>query len=77
MTFTNINNIDKFFKMVDKCEGTVELITEQRDRFNLKSTLTKYVFYVKIRTNVRVPFARINTGNYADKQKIMQFMEEN
>ena len=44
MTFTNINNIDKFFEIVEKCEGTVELITEQGDRFNLKSTLTKYVF---------------------------------
>ena len=48
MTFTNITNVDKFFDTVDKCEGRVELVTEQGDRFNLKSTLTKYVIFVKI-----------------------------
>ena len=45
MTFTNITNVDKFFDTVDKCEGRVELVTEQGDRFNLKSTLTKYVIF--------------------------------
>ena len=55
MTFTNITNVDKFFDTVDKCEGRVELVTEQGDRFNLKSTLTKYVIFVKILSNCAVP----------------------
>ena len=55
MTFTNMNNIDKFFETVDKCEGKVELVTEQGDRYNLKSTLTKYVIFVKIVSNCIVP----------------------
>ena len=28
MKLTNITNVDKFFEVVDKCEGKVELITE-------------------------------------------------
>ena len=64
MTFTNMNNIDKFFETVDKCEGKVELVTEQGDRFNLKSTLTKYVIFVKIVSNCIVPSVKINTYNY-------------
>ena len=63
MTFTNMNNIDKFFETVDKCEGKVELVTEQGDRFNLKSTLTKYVIFVKIVSNCIVPSVIINTYN--------------
>ncbi len=77
MTFTNLENIDKFFETVDKCEGRVELVTEQGDRFNLKSTLTKYVIFVKIISNCIVPFVRINTYNYADAQKLMKFMANN
>ena len=74
MIFTNMSNIDKFFETVDKCEGRVELVTEQGDRFNLKSTLTKYVIFVKIMSNCTVPSVRINTHNYADAQKLMKFM---
>ena len=74
MTFTNITNIDKFFDTVDKCEGRVELVTEQGDRFNLKSTLTKYVIFVKVLSNCTVPSAQIRTYNYADAQKLMRFM---
>ena len=74
MIFTNITNVDKFFDTVDKCEGRVELVTEQGDRFNLKSTLTKYVVFVKILSNCTVPSAQIRTYNYADAQKLMRFM---
>ena len=74
MTFTNITNIDKFFDTVDKCEGRVELVTEQGDRFNLKSTLSKYVILVKVLSKCTAPSAQIKTYNYADAQKLMKFM---
>ena len=68
MRFTNMTNIDKFFDTVDKCEGKVELVTEQGDIFSLKSTLTKYMIFVKILSNCTVPSAQIKTYNYADAQ---------
>ena len=74
MTFTNMDNVDKFFETVDKCEGRVELVTEQGDRFNLKSTLAKYVIFVKILSKCTVPSVQIKTYNYADAQKLMRFM---
>lgn len=77
MTFTNMKNIDEFFEIVDQCEGKVELVTEQGDRFNLKSTLTKYVIFVKIISNCIVPSVQINTCNYADAQRLMKFMANN
>lgn len=77
MIFTNLDNVDKFFETVDKCEGKVELVTEQGDRFNLKSTLAKYVIFVKIISNCIVPSVQINTCNYADAQKLMRFMSNN
>ena len=77
MIVTNITNVEKFFETINKCEGKVELITEQGDRFNLKSTLSQYVSFVKILSNCTVPSVKIATSNYADTQKIMRYMMDN
>lgn len=77
MSLTNMPNVDKFFETVDRCEGKVELITEQGDRFNLKSTLAKYVIFVKYLSNCTVPSVRIKTYNYADAQKLVRIMTNN
>ena len=77
MTVTNITNVEKFFETVDQCEGRVELVTEQGDRFNLKSTLSKYVSFVRILSNCTVPTAQIVTTNSRDTQKIMRYMMNN
>ena len=77
MTVTNITNVEKFFETVDQCEGRVELVTEQGDRFNLKSTLSKYVSYVRILSNCTVPAVRIITTNTRDAQRLMRYMMNN
>ncbi len=43
MKLYNIKNTEEFFKVVDQCKGTVELVSTQGDRLNLKSQLTKYI----------------------------------
>ena len=43
MKVSNIKDIDKFFAVVDSCEGRVELVTGEGDRLNLKSKLSQYV----------------------------------
>ena len=47
MKLTNITNVDKFFEVVDKCEGKVELVTESGDRLNLKSKFNQYTALIK------------------------------
>ena len=74
MTFTNITNVDKFFDTVDKCEGRVELVTEQGDRFNLKSKFSRYVSFVKILTNQTIPAIEIITSNHSDAERLMKLM---
>ena len=51
MKVQNIKNIEKFFQVVDKCKGKVELVTGEGDRLNLKSKLTQYVSLAKIFSN--------------------------
>lgn len=74
MTLTNITNVEKFFETVDQCEGRVELVTEQGDRFNIKSTLARYVSYVRILSNCTVPTVQVKTYSHTDAQKLMKFM---
>ena len=50
------------------------MVTEQGDRFNLKSTLSQYVSYVRILSNCTVPTIEIITSNHADAEKLMKFM---
>ena len=77
MTVTNITNVEKFFRTIDQCEGKVELVTEQGDRFNLKSTLSQYVSFVRFLSNCTVPAVQIVTTNARDSQKIMKYMMNN
>ena len=42
MKVQNITDIEGFFKVVDSCEGKVELVTGEGDRLNLKSKLSQY-----------------------------------
>ena len=77
MTVTNITNVEKFFETVDQCEGRVELVTEQGDRFNLKSTLSQYVSFVRFLSNCTVPAVQIVTAKTSDAQRIMKYMMYN
>ena len=74
MTVTNITNVEKFFETINKCEGRVELVTEQGDRFNLKSKLSQYVSFVKVLANQTVPSVEIITSNHSDAERLMKLM---
>ena len=43
MKIQNVTDVDKFFKVIDECKGTVELVSPDGDRINLKSKLAQYV----------------------------------
>ena len=74
MTLTNVANVDKLLKAIEECEGKVELVTEQGDRFNLKSKLSQYVSFVKILTNQTIPAIEIITSNHSDAERLMKLM---
>lgn len=74
MTLTNVTNVEKLLKTIEECEGRVELVTEQGDRYNLKSKLSQYVSFVKILANSTIPSIEILTSNRADAQRLMKFM---
>ena len=48
MKITNSHNVEKFFEVIDSCEGKVELVTGEGDRLNLKSKLSQFITLTNI-----------------------------
>lgn len=48
MKIYNIDDTEKFLDTIKQCKGSVELISKQGDRLNLKSELTKYLALSKL-----------------------------
>ena len=76
MKVQNIKNIDKFFQVVDKCKGKVELVTGEGDRLNLKSKLSQYVSMANIFSNGEIPELEIIAYEPGDISKLVNFMME-
>ena len=74
MKVSNIKDVDKIFKVVDSCKGRVELVTQEGDRLNLKSQLTKYVSLATIFSNGEIPELELVASDAEDVEKLMDFM---
>ena len=74
MKIQNINNIEKFFQVVDSCAGRVELVTGEGDRLNLKSKLCQYVSMANIFSNGEIPELEIIAYEKEDIDKLIAFM---
>ena len=74
MKLTNITNVDKFFEVVDKCEGKVELITDNGDRLNLKSKFNQYTAMIKMLAHGTIKQMEIVAEQKKDTQKLITFM---
>jgi hypothetical protein len=48
MKIKNITNPKRFFEMVGKCKGRVELLTSEGDQLNLKSKLCQYIMLTQM-----------------------------
>ena len=74
MKVQNITNIEKFFKVVDSCEGKVELVTNEGDRLNLKSKLSQYVSLANIFSDGAIEELELIAAEPADVEKLVNFM---
>ncbi len=74
MKVENIQDIDKFFKVIDSCKGKVELVTGEGDRLNLKSKLSQYVSLAKIFSNGEIPGLELVAYEKEDIEKLLAFM---
>ncbi|MDD6307545.1 MAG: polya polymerase [Clostridiales bacterium] len=78
MKIRNITDIDGFFKVIDSCDGKVELITGEGDRLNLKSKLCQYVSLATIlKMDAEIPELELVAYEPEDAEKIIKFLMQN
>ena len=73
MKIKNIKNVEKFFEVVDSCEGKVELVGEDI-RLNLKSKLAQYFSIAKIFSDGEIPELEVVAYDQEDISKLMAYM---
>ena len=71
MKVQNITDIEGFFKVVDSCEGKVELVTGEGERLNLKSKLSQYVSMANIFSNGEIPELEIIAYEKEDTDRLI------
>ena len=74
MKVMNIDDPEKFFDVVNKCKGTVELVTREGDRLNLKSQLTKYVALTKLFADNAIPEMELVAHEPDDVNLLLEYM---
>lgn len=74
MKITEFSILVKFFEAVDKYEGKVELIVENRIRLNLKSTLCQFVSMVYLLEQTDVADVKIVADCAADSEQMMKYI---
>ena len=75
MKVQNITDIEGFFKVVDSCEGKVELVTGEGDRLNLKSKLCQLISLTTIfSSSSAIPEMEIIAHEADDSKRIMDYL---
>ena len=75
MKIKNLTNVEGFLKTVNECQGSVELVTKDGDRLNLKSELTKYVALTSFFQEAKIPEMEIITSEPDDAIRIVKFLQ--
>ena len=75
MKVSNIKDVDKFFEVVDSCNGKVELVTGEGDRLNLKSKLSQYVSLANIFSGGEIPELEIVAYEKEDIDKFFEVVD--
>lgn len=75
MKVYNIDDVEKFLDTIKKCKGSVELVSKQGDRLNLKSELTKYLAISKLfNDNTFINEMELVASDPEDVQTLMEYM---
>ena len=74
MKLVNINDVNGFFDMIGECKGTVELVSPEGDRINLKSKLSQYVAMAEIFSNGYIKELDIVAQDKEDIDRLIKYM---
>ena len=74
MKIKNISNIDKFFDVINQCDGAVELSLPEGGSVNLKSKLSQYFSMATVFSNGSIKELDLTTHSSKDSERLIQYM---
>ena len=74
MKIRNITDVNKFFNAINECQGTVELVSPEGDRINLKSRLSQYLSMATIFSNGYIRELDIIAHEKEDIERLIKYM---
>lgn len=74
MKIKNINNPQQFFETLNRCKGSVELVTTEGDRLNLKSTLCQYIALTQMFKDARISDVELILSDPEDLSLMIDFL---
>lgn len=77
MKFFRIANVNEFFKVIYRCKGKVELVSQDGDRINLKSKLSQYLSLAKMFSNGYIKELELITYDTDDTKYLLTYMYQN
>ena len=74
MKLQKIDNVEKFFSVIDECRGRVELVSPEGDRINLKSKLAQYLSLASVFSNGYIKELDLIAYEREDVDRLLKFM---
>lgn len=74
MKIQNIKNIERFFEVIDQCQGKVMLVTKEGDHLNLKSKLTQFVAFANVFANTEIGELELIASEKEDVDRLFNYL---
>lgn len=74
MKVKNITEPKKFFEVLSKAKGTVELVTSEGDRLNLKSKLSQYIALTQMFKDAEIDEIEIIVSEPEDMGLLLDYL---
>lgn len=74
MKVKNITDVTKFLEVICQCKGTVELVTKDGDRLNLKSKLCQYIALTDMFSEAKIDEVEIIAYEPEDSHMILEYL---
>lgn len=74
MKIKNITEPQKFFEVLNECQGSVELVTSEGDRLNLKSKLCQYIALTQMFKDATIDEVELIVSEPKDMDKLVDYL---
>ena len=74
MKIQNISEPQKFIEVLNNCKGSVELVTSEGDRLNLKSKLCQYIALTQMFKDASIDEVELVVSEPEDMSMLLDYL---